>query len=80
MLNRDAPFNRNIYKSKLHFDNTFVASSVWNRLPEKVRCCDSQYTFLCKLTGYLFHSPLLCHLKVDLPKFLKDNIPLDPDG
>ena len=48
MLNRDViPFDRNIYKSKLHFENSFAASgpSVWNSLPEKVRCCDSLYTF-----------------------------------
>ena len=46
MLNRDVvPFNRNIHKSKLHVDNNFAASgpSVWNNLPEKVRCCDSLY-------------------------------------
>ena len=56
MLNRDVvPFNRNIYKSKLHFDNGFVARgpSVWNSLPEKVRCHDSLYTFRRKLKGYL---------------------------
>ena len=26
------------------------------------------------------YSDLLCHLKIDLPKFLKDNIPLYPNG
>ena len=42
MLNRYVvPFNRNIYKSKLHFDNRLV----WNSLPEKGCCCDSLYTF-----------------------------------
>ena len=43
MLNHDVAFNRNIYKSKLHIDNSFAASdpSVWNNLPEKVRGCHS---------------------------------------
>ena len=41
------PFNRNIHKLKLHFDNSFAASGplVWNSLHEKVCCCDSLYTF-----------------------------------
>ena len=59
MLNRDViPFNRNIYKSKLHFESSFAASgpSVWNSLPEKVRCCDFLYTFRRQLKGYHFHS------------------------
>ena len=59
MLNRDViPFDRNIYKSKLHFENSFAASgpSVLNSLPERVRCCDSLYTFRRQLKGYLFHS------------------------
>ena len=49
------PFNRNIHKSKLHFDNSFDASGplVWNSLPEKVRCCDSLCTFRRQLKGYL---------------------------
>ena len=58
ILSRDFPFNRNIHKSKLHFDNSFAASGplVWNSLDEKVCCCDSLYTFRRQLKGHLFHS------------------------
>ena len=59
LLSHDVvPFNRNIHKSKLQFDNSFAASGplVWNSLPEKVRCCDSLYTFRRQLKGHLFHS------------------------
>ena len=58
LLSRDVvPFNRNIHKSKLQFDNSFAASGplVWNSLPEIVRC-DSLYTFRRQLKGHLFHS------------------------
>ena len=59
MLDRDIiPFNRNTYKSKSHYDHSFAASgpSVWNGLPDYVRCCDSLYSFRRQLKGYLFHS------------------------
>ena len=47
-----------ICASSMHFDNSFAASGtwVWNSLPEKVRCCDSLYTFRRQLKGHLFHS------------------------
>ena len=37
---------------------SFTASGplVWNSLPERVRCCDSLYTFRRQLKGHLFHS------------------------
>ena len=38
--------------------------------------------FLRKKFSKLFnkYSDLLCHLEIDIPKFLRDNIPLKPDG
>ena len=48
MLDRDVmSFNRNIYKSKLHFDYSFATNgpSDWNSLMENVGCSDSLFSF-----------------------------------
>ena len=90
MLNRDIiPFNRNTYKSKSHYDYSFAASgpSVWNSLPEYVRCCDSLYSFSASIEGLpvpLSFSSIAAHFSrltfLDVDHFLSPISIMDING